>query len=355
MRCALVLAALLTGSLAGCVSDKASPAASSSASDLPTTTVASTALAANDSVPAPVWKVGTAFGHHVFFGADDAEGEHYNTIVTRDDGGSYFLASDDEAAAKDEAAFDLPILGPVRKTDLHVSGLGGEWDFFKFPMKDGLTWTSTLALVMEDFEESWELTHVAKFNPGIQTPFGPRPGFDIEAHTEDHERIAAYDYVPDLGWYAHLFVYDVLTPEEGDFFFHVMSVGREEGWTGTYYAFDTVPLLQIVAGMAPNLDDLTTSFVEPNPYAAFTMEDGSTLLFGFLVAVAVAGAHEMALVDPNGEHHEVRALGTPAGDDYAALDLPSVAGEWRLVSAGAAAAWIEVAYLWQFTAAHGEL
>lgn len=359
MRAALVLLSLLTASVAGCVEQPlATPLASPTSSEGPGT-VASSAWTASDEAPAPAWNVGTWFGHHVFFGAADNEGQHYNTIVTSTDGEHYFLASDDDAAAKDEAAFDIPILGPVRKTDLRVTGLGGEWDFFRFPMKDGLTWTSTFTVDMPDEYRSYELTHVAKFNPAIETPYGPRPGWDIEAHTADHQRLLFYDYVPDLGWYAHLFVYELETPDETDFVFHVMSMGRGTGWTGSYFAYESKPLLQAIRGFAPSQnfppEVPPEPFIEPEPLMTFTMDEGSTSLFGFIFAVAFVGVAQLVLIDPNGDLHEFRAVGTPEGEDGGDVEYPAVPGEWRLVSVGAGAVWIEAAFLWQLTAAHGEL
>jgi hypothetical protein len=359
MRAFVVLLVVVVGSFSGCV-DRSAPLDSTDAVEAAPLagTAASTSITAADPVAAPVWTVGTWFGHHVFFGADDQEGQHYNTIVTRDDGDSYFLASDDESAAKDEAAFDIPILGPVRKTDLHVTGLGGQWDLFRFPMKDGSTWKSTFTVAMDE-SFSYEVTHVATFNPAIETPYGPRPGFDIVAHTSDHEQLLSYDYVPDLGWYAHLFVFELATPEPDDFLFHVMSMGRGTGWTGSYYVYESTTMLQAVRGFAPSENfppEMPPNvFAEPEPLLTFTMAEGSTLLYGFVYGYAVAGAEEIVLVDPNGGHHEFQAIGAPEGEDGSDIELPAIAGEWKLLSAGAGVVWIEVAYLWQLTAAHGEL
>lgn len=360
MRAAAVLP-LLFAALAGCLDGNATSLADARGShvaDLPAPG-ASASITVDDESPAPTWTVGTWFGHHVFFGADDEDGEHYNTIVTRTDGDAYFLATDDEQAAKDEAAVDIPILGPVRKTDLHVTGLGGEWDFFRFPMKDGLRWTSTFTIDMPGEYRSYELTHVAKFNPAIETPYGPRPGWDIEAHTVDGERLLFYDYVPDIGWYAHVFVYELETPEENDFVFHVMSMGRGVGWTGSYFAYEGKPLLQAIRGFAPSQDFPPEvppePFVEPEPIMTFTMDEGSTLLFGFLFNVAVAGAHQVVLVDPDGGYHEFRAVGAPEAEAGGMVELPAIPGEWRLMGVGAGAVWIHAAFLWQLTSAHGEL
>ena len=358
MRAALVLPLLLV-SFAGCVDGDAASIPDGSSlpdADVPAT-VASTSITALDAVPAPVWTRGTAFGHHVFFGADDEEGEHYSTIVTSVEGDSYFLASDNEQAARDEAAFDIPILGPVRKSDLHVTGLGGDWDFFKFPLKDGLTWDSTFTVALGEAPLSWDVTHVASFNPAIETPHGPRPGFDIVAHTAEGEQLLYYDYVPDLGWYAHLFVYDLTTEEDGDFAFHVMSMGRTSEWHGEYFVYEGKNLAQQISAFYPvDPDDPGAEpWIDPKPYATFTMDSGSTYLYGFLFAIAVGGVQEVLLIDPDGEIHEVRAVGAPIAEEGGDIDLPAVPGEWKIVSAGAGAVAVSAAFLWQLTAQHGTL
>lgn len=312
-------------------------------------------LDATSAVQAPTWKIGDWFGHHVFFGADDNEGEHYNTVVVSETETDWMLATDDAGAAKDEAVFDIPILGPVRRADLQVTGLGATWDLFRFPMKDGTSWTSDFVVDLDEEAQEFKLTHTARFNPAIQTPNGPRPGFDIEARTADGELLLFYDYVPDIGWYAHLFVYDLTSEEADDFLFHVMSMGHGSAWTGTYYIYEAEEKVRIIGGhvIAPEVPP--EPMVEPHPYTAFNIDAESTYVYGLIVAVAVAGVQEVVLIDPEGGHHEVRAIGAPEEEDGAMLELPSIGGEWRLVAAGAGLVAIEVAFLYQLTETTGEL
>jgi hypothetical protein len=352
MKAAGVFAILAIG-IAGCIEAPQAPI-STVQPPAPASTVPSTAFGADQAVNAPTWNIGTWFGHHVFFGAEDTEGEHYNTIVVSRNETAYLLASDDDEAARQEAAFDIPILGAIGREHLKTTGLGGEWDFFRFPMKDGLTWDSVLRIAPQGTEEVFDITHVAAYSPAINTPYGPRPGFKITG-TVDGQPFLAYDYVPDLGWYAHLFVYNILTDEEGDFVFHSMSMGRGEGWTGEYYLYEGKTLLELFGGAAVSTSVPPEAYLEPQPYATFTMDESSTLLYGFLVAVAVAGAHEIILLDPDGTAHEVRAIGAPADVQGGDLALPAVGGDWSLLSLGAGAAWFEVAFLWQLTAQHGTL
>lgn len=350
---ALVVAVL---PLAGCVETPAAPAPL--AADAPILTAEDgrdlrTQLQASDQVAAPQWRVGDWFGHHVFFGNDDSTGRHYSTMVVEDRGDEWVLATDDRQAAKEDAVFDIPILGPIQKADLSTTGLGADWKFYQFPLTHGSSWVH--AFPTTEGGDSVPITFTATYDPDIPTPDGERPGFEIRGTPEDGRLLFSYDYVPDIGWYAHFFLYDIETEDPDDFFFHVSSMGHGSGWTGTYYTDAAKLLVESFGGVAVDPNSPANSFAQPAPPERFTMDPEADYLFGFAFAFAFAGVVEMVLVDPDGNRHELRAVGAPDGGADLEVDMPAVPGEWTAAAVGAGAVAIHGAFLWQITEVEGTL
>jgi hypothetical protein len=306
-----------------------------------------TDLLASDEVPAPEWKVGDWFGHHVFAEGLPSGGVHFDTMVVEDRGNMWIMATDNKAVAKFEAVWDIPMLGEIRKSDLSTTAFGQEWRLYEFPLKNNHTWARTIL----DFNSGRELptTFTATYNPAIATPDGPRPGFDIVGVT-DGKVLFRYDYVPAVGWYAHFYYYDV-DSTTGAFLFHVMNMGRGSDWTGTYYLSAAKALVQQHGGMAVDPGNPTNYFLEPKPYSPFTVAAEATYVYGFLGAFAWTGAYEVLLLDPNNAKHEIQVVGPPpeGAGKFQEFDVPAVAGEWKLFAIGAGVAAIHFVFLFEVT------
>jgi hypothetical protein len=358
---ARLLVALLGTALAlsGCAGKEAGVA------DDPSTDAASALAAAGEAgttltelaAPEP-WAVGDWFGVHVFFGTEDTEGIHYNTIVVEETSDAWVLATDNQQAAKEEAVFDLPILGEFRKADLGTSGLGGRWDLLKFPLSDGATWSSTVALDPEAADGgALELEFEATYNAAIATPTGAKAGYDIVAVDADARPVLSFDYVPAVGWFTRFVILDTTTEDPADFFISARSMGTGDGWTGTYYLDTSEALVQHFSIVGVDPEEPQAPYVQPNPQAAFTVGEGTTYLFGFVFSFSFAGAHDVVLVDPAGQPREYRSYnGVLAGEDTEMfVDEPAIPGEWRLAAAGAGVVAGGGAFLWSITETAGTL
>lgn len=355
----LVLALVMAAALAGCTGNGGGP---TETTEVPPADAGVLAATGEDGAlelaePTP-WEVGDWFGVHVFFGSADTEGIHYNTVVVEDSGDSWLLATDDANAAKEEAVFDLPILGSFRKADLGTSGLGGRWDLLKFPLSDGATWTSAVPLDTESLDgTATELEFEATFNPAIATPTGSKPGYDIVAVNGDARPVLSFDYVPAVGWFTRFVVLDSATEDPEDFFISARSMGTGDGWTGTYYLDTAEPLVQHFNLIGVDPTDPTAPLLQPNPQATFTVEQGATHLFGFVFSFSFAGAHDVVLVGPDNQPREYRSYSGVVVNEYseAFIDEPAQPGEWRLVAAGGGLVAGGGAFLWAVTETTGTL
>lgn len=317
-----------------------------------------TDLLATDVIDAPNWVLGHWFGYHVLFGPEDDTGFHYDSAVVEERGGKWFLASAEPNVAKYEAIIDLPFLGEFNKNDLSTTAFGQTWNIFKFPLSDGLTWTQTMTL--GDFESqetaTVDIAFTATYDKAISTQDGDRPGFEIEATTKDGIPFLKYDYVPAVGWFAHMYIYDPTAEdptEEWDF--HLMTMGSGDDWTGTYYVDTADQLLAHSRDMWVDAENPAASQVPQNsPYAPFTVAEGQSELYGFIWSYAFAGAHETFVVDPAGNRHQSEALAPGMvcsgceGETGVEVSIPDpAAGEWKAITAGAGAAAGGGAMLWQ--------
>lgn len=311
-----------------------------------------TDLKETDVIEGPLWDLGDSFGHHLFFEGGPSGGVHIQTYVVEDDGGSWFLATDDEYMAKIEAVWDIPILGNIKKDDLSSTGFGNPWEPYEFPLQHGKTWTGEV-MTGDIFggSESVPITYEVTYNPAISTPDGNRPGFDITGTTEEGI-LLAYDFVPDIQWYAHFYNYDLSTDAPEDFTFHVMSMGHEKNWSGEYFVDTAEVAVAIDHGIAADPDNPGAPYVAPGAPTMFTIDEGATYVYGYAYAVAFAGVQEVMIVDPANKQYEFRAVWDDPDDVAEAsgeLDLPAVAGEWRIAGVGAGAVTVWGVHLWQVT------
>lgn len=354
----LTLAALAALLLAGCAGDAPPVAPIDAGLGLDAAVLDTATLDAATPLAAPVpWALGDWFGVHVFVGMDDQEGTHYNTIVVEETADQWVLATDDPAAAKEEAVFDFPILGAFDKADLGTTGLGGRWDLLRFPLSNGSVWSSTVAMDPLDPAAALELEFEATFNPAIQTQSGRQPGYDIVAVDADARQVLAFDYVPAVGWFTRFLIYDTSTEDPVDYFISARSMGTGHGWTGTYYRDTATPLVQHISVVGVDPTDPTQPVAQPNPQAQFTVSEGATYLFGFVFSFSFAGAHELVLVDPSNQPREFRSYNAMAAGENADVfvDEAAMPGTWRLVAAGGGLVAGGGAFLWEIAETSGTL
>lgn len=301
-----------------------------------------TGLTAEDELGPPQWVVGDHFGHHVFFGAGDNEGTHYETVVVAADATGWTLAGTNRDIAITEAVFDIPILGHVRR-DLSTTSFGGEWQVYSFPLRDGKTWATSLMTFDANGQVfPVEVRFTATYNPSIVTAKGNRPGFDIVGITDDGPLLET-NYVPAIGWYTEMKWYDLSTEAPDDLVLRSISMGTGTGWTGDYHVITAAPLIEHFTLLAPD-----PSAVQPNPQATFTVAEGTTTVWGFAFAYAANGVQGMAMVDPQHGHHEFYAVGTEQ-ESSVSIDLPAIAGEWRILSPGIGMVAVGGVFLWGLT------
>ncbi len=347
----LTAAALLATALAGCTEEPAPAAADDEARApllAPDGRDLKTQLQPGDEVPVPAWRLGDWWGHHVYFGAGDTEGVHYNAIIV-DATAAWTLASDDPETAAHEALWDIPILGAFSKSDLSTTSFGEAWMWYDFPLSDGKTWSFPLDLRGEGPEE---LTATATYQDAITSSAGIFPGFAIETRLPDGTLAMAYDYVPAIGWYAHFKAYDISTEEPDDVEIRAISMGFGHDWEGTYYLTEAT---QIVDSLAYTLIAPPAVLAEPDPHTGFTVSAEATHVFGFGFSTSYAGAQVLAVRDPNGDHWE--AVSTPAApaDQFMFDRIPAVPGEWQVVNLGAGAFSMGGLFMWELTETSGQL
>lgn len=341
MRIWVALLAAATA-LAGCSGDEGTP-------DDPATPMDDdpSPPTAASSVGAPAWAVGDWFGHHVFFGAEDAAGTHINTVVVEDQGDAWTLATDSDEVAKWEAAWDFPMLGRIAKADLGATAFGSQWGIYEFPMRNGNTWTSSIDPL---FNGPRDVSFVATFNTGIETPYGIKPGFDILGTNSDGAIEIRTDYVPDIGWYSRLILFDTSTEAADDYILDVRAMGRGHDWTGTYFIDEARSVVSYEGYMTP-FDPATSS---PPEVAQFTMSEGADELYGIVIEVAVVGTSQVMLIDPNGGNQRIEATHLePDVDGWAQsfefVSVASVPGDWVFAWGGLGAFSLGIAWLFEIT------
>lgn len=309
-------------------------------------------LTKDSVVDAPVWSVGDYFGHHLFFGGDgDSTGTHIQTMVVEDQGGSWFLATDTELAAKWEAAWDFPMLGSFSKKDLSSTAFGSEWNIYQFPMRDGMTWTASFNPL---FEGERDLTMTATFADRIETPQGFKQGFLIEGRNEAGELELKTDYIPDIRWYSDLIYYEMFTEDPDDFVIHVRAMGQGQDMETPYLIASAQEKVSVNTYFAPANSDGSVNAGGANPPVseAVTISEDADELYGLVFLLSVAGESQADLTDPDAsEYYQYQATSTAMDDakqvfEFVELKDP-VAGEWNFLWAGAGLVAVGYVQLWE--------
>lgn len=342
---ALLLTLLLAGgALAGCLGQE-------DASNMPLPSAANAAqpaivtddgrdlrfqLQPRDEVKAPTWSVADHFGVHVFFGLADEDGEHFDTVVVEADNDGYLLAAADQQIAKIHSLIDLPILGSVRADNLATTGLGGDWALYDFPLYDGKTWTGDFWVTYDEFNgEAVPVTFQTTYAPEIPGFAGTLPGYKITATMEDGFVLAAYDYVPAIGWFNEFIEYE-LDSEDGDYVFRATSMGAGPDWTGTCYVDESAEALVVFSDV---ILDPSGPMAEPNPHGSFDVAEEADYVFGIMYAYAFSGVSNAILMDPEGNMYDERVVAPASGSGSGSFfDLPSVPGTWRFFAGSAGVA-----------------
>ncbi len=304
-------------------------------------------LTIDDAAPAPEWKVGDWWGHHFFFGSEDTAGSHINTVIVEDRGNDWFLATDDSEVAMWESTWDFPMLGTLSKSDLSTTAFDLPWQLYQFPMSHGDTWdfeVSTLSAA-----GNLQATIEAVYNPSIATPYGNKPGFDLIGTNSDGVVVVESDYVPAIGWYSQLTVYDPTTEDPEDFAIRILSMGFGEDFEGVYYVHEAEQKIYDFWYVTP----FDASNSSPPHSESFTIGDSSDTVYGAILVIAGGGTSMAGLVDPNGEaetwqvqHLENDEEGAGA---FGWIEAASVPGDWNFGWAGAGAFSAAFVAIWEIT------
>lgn len=309
-------------------------------------------LTAESSVGAPSWQPGQWWEWEFTVGAQVLDGTARSIVLTAD-GSGYTLVTENSAYAKEEAAFGGPLLGPVGKSDLSMQGWGGPapgatWSLLSFPLTDGKTWSAGMPNIAWDIvpDTTVQLAMTATFEGSI----GDIGGFRITGQVDGQTLVEA-EYDAATGWFARLAFYDVDPgQEELELQFRAKSAGLN--YTGPYFQHTATSL---VSFEDPNgFDDVPTEGGQPytnapQPHHTFTMKAGTTL-FGYIVSISVLGERVAVLIDPaNGQRNQMATGQIEDSETVLFLDEPSIAGEWRLLTAGAGGFTMTAAELFEVT------
>lgn len=179
--------------------------------------------AAEAGVAAPEWRPGDSW--RVTFPRSDFV---CRVVVVEADEDGYrqgFACDGARYVAAEEASFDYAFLG---RFDRSLGGVGEEEStrWFDWPLEDGKRWRTTL----EDIEVEVE----ARYDPMLAGPEGVEPGFRLRM-VHEGEVVAAYDYLPSLGWWSELAYSNGFTMKVDAF---------RARWSGTAIDADAAPRFQ---------------------------------------------------------------------------------------------------------------
>ncbi|HUR26351.1 MAG TPA: hypothetical protein VM327_10105 [Candidatus Thermoplasmatota archaeon] len=287
---------------------------------------------------APQWTVGQWWDHKWFFGTTASEPFTVKTIVAEDLGPSFLVATDDNLTSALHGAFLFPTLGVFPKGEVTATVGDSSWPWYHFPLSDNQTWTDTI--VSRDgsgtASSGFSITATVHAAAEIVTTVGTKPGFEVEARSAG-KLFARYDYVPAIGWFSRATFYDVAATEETpQFILETSQVGQD--YRGPY--FDSVgdvlsTHFNLLVPTAPS---------PPNPTSTFAVTESHTQVLAVMFSFAAAGAHTTELVAPDGRHWTSFQASDQDGGNLDSIGpagglvfVPAVAGDWRVVTAGAGA------------------
>lgn len=250
-----------------------------------------------DPGPRPTWSTGDWWSFRVEV---PSGGSAASTFVVHDAGPEGYKMGSNGT----HGFFGIPFHGRL-EPDLDPHVAGEVWDMFRFPLRDGQTWT-------QQFLGHPVTTEVASAE--LEAPDGETvDGYELTVQAYG-SRIASYTYAPDLGWLTSFTLRD---PETGDPLAWANLTDRGADYGNRYLIQERVQEVErSYPGDAPG-------------EAAVPVEAKGTELVASLAASSGPGVAEASLEDPHGnEVARVEASGQDV--DEAQVTTAVQAGEWTL-------------------------
>lgn len=209
----------------------------------------------------PTWEVGQWWTYA------SSESGPMTLVVAADQGSDWLVATDNaDVAFFDQRFSDISYLGPQRKSDLAGSQGGDRVEYFRWPLADGLNWTTRwdgqdVRITAHDRGEG--RFHLASANA-----------------TGQH---ATYDYDPAVGWFRTLAFYD----PDGSESFRIDLTDSGRNYTGVVRSWELVEevaqagqlppgLLQGTFTASPGITDVWMSYTVECSAGAFALRAVST-------------------------------------------------------------------------------
>lgn len=336
MRASGLLPALLL--LAGCSGSPPSGGGAST-TDPSATGMPTDALTAE----APTWVVGQSWEHNWSFKDPTIGTFDIKTVVAKETDVGMLLGVPDATTAAFHAAFFFPDLGTFSMGNMRVSAGDYSTSWYAFPLSDGKAWSEpernvdTTGIVQEN-----RVDYVAHLMP---KPDGST-SFHVVATIGGNLR-ALYDYDPAYQWFSEFRYYNATAEADADDpLITIESSLPAYGFAGTVYASTGAPLLQLVSqfGALASPDPMGIQ-----PQGSFTPAPEHDHLLILEFNFAVCGAQTTELIPPPRptgsnavyplvDYDALTCTGTGEGSGSGVeLYLPSIAGEWRVVTVGAGA------------------
>ena len=247
----------------------------------------------------PEWRPGMAW--RVAFPRTDFS---CTLVVAQADEGGYLQGSACQGAqrlAAEDAMYRFPFLGRFGPDLQGLEEPERPVRFYAWPLTDGARWRT-----------HWyagEVEVVAAFAPDVEGPHGPEPGFRLEMHDEEGDRVATYDYVPSLRWWGS-FRY------ANGFRMEVESL--DPGWEGEAYVAEAEERLRWAFG-----------FGLGTPVSSFVSREGDDEIH----LRRTGGSVNLQRLDvraPDGRALYSASFVPLFGTQTAIAYLPAQPGTWRL-------------------------
>lgn len=161
---------------------------------------------------APTWNIGDYWVYK------DGAGNQNTFAVSGDTGTDYIIDTDSELFAFFNALEDISTLGAQRQSDLAGSQGSDRIEFFRFPLQDGATWTTT-------WDGATRTITTTALGDGT---------YGFASNAEDGTPHARYTYDPAARWFGAL---EFLAPD-GTTLFANQLVEAGTGYTGELIRYD---------------------------------------------------------------------------------------------------------------------
>jgi hypothetical protein len=221
------------------------------------------AAALANTLQVPTWNVGDYWTW-----SSPQQDEPYTSVVSGENTDNYIMDTTSPNIAFFDARFDVSTIGLMRKSDLAGAQGSNRVEFFKFPMKAHLNWTTT-------WDGQPMKLHVMSVQDGVAM---------IHANRQDGTLYAMYTYVNKTGFFGEVKYYDATGTEVG-FESKVTSTGDNFGGNLVRYQLDKLLERSGAANGAP---------------ATYPVPAGLTDVYGAFTVRCVTGAFALATGPPSG-------------------------------------------------------